>query len=128
MNTKKGIIVMCQNCIHYVACQKFGVLKSDFIKCEIFKDKELYLELPCKIGDTVYVVRQMTQKECIEAGVEPYIIRINNHISKSVSYTNRPYKIIETKMKQSYYNLYGKTVFLTYNEALNRRILLNKKG
>ena len=126
MNTKKGIIIMCQNCIHYVACQKFGVLKSDFIKCEIFKDKELYLERPCKIGDTVYVVRQMTQKECIESGIEPYVICINNRISKSVSYMNRPYKIVEAKMKCSYYNQFGKTVFLDYGKALQKLKDYNK--
>ena len=60
----------CKNCIHYDMClEKFRKSKAEGFyelidekeyfahadECDFFKDKSLYIELPCKVGDTVYV-------------------------------------------------------------------------
>ena len=45
----------CTDCIHYEACLPF----YDNIKmevCDTFADEKSYIKLPCKYGDTVYVV------------------------------------------------------------------------
>lgn len=52
----------CKNCIHYKACESLlgylnttsGVGGETDKKCPTFADKSRFIELPCKIGDTVY--------------------------------------------------------------------------
>lgn len=48
----------CRDCIHYDVCGMCG--NEDDIKamtfCRYFKDKSRIIELPCKIGDTLYYV------------------------------------------------------------------------
>ena len=41
----------CKDCIYYDVC-------DDYILtfCRGFKDKSRFIELPCKVGDTVYVL------------------------------------------------------------------------
>lgn len=51
----------CKDCIHYYACSAGGGLfnekdESKEMRCGHFKDKSRYIELPCKVGDTVYTV------------------------------------------------------------------------
>ncbi len=48
----------CENCIHYDACKKIsdvhGLAFGSSPFCDHFKDKSLFVELPCKVGDTLY--------------------------------------------------------------------------
>lgn len=50
----------CKDCIHYEVCNALD--ESGQVKilvpsqCGYFKDKSKYIELPCIIGDTVYVL------------------------------------------------------------------------
>lgn len=58
----------CKDCMHYDAClsrisfmMDYDDINDMFIKdiekrCNQFKDKSKYIELPCKVGDTVYVL------------------------------------------------------------------------
>lgn len=54
----------CKDCIHYELCevQAFNGFnknwdpEKDWKHCGVFKDKSKYIKLPCKVGDTVYVV------------------------------------------------------------------------
>lgn len=39
----------CKDCVHHDICECAG---RDI--CEDFKDKSRFIELPCKVGDTVY--------------------------------------------------------------------------
>lgn len=72
----------CKDCIHYDVCGYRNIENpkecnetisdlNDIEKlCESFKDKSLYIELPCKVGDTVY--------EPTRRGINTYkIVRIN---------------------------------------------------
>ena len=118
---KKGVSDMiCKSCIHYFICKKFNALNYQKDKCELYEHKELYLKLPCQIGEPVFVIRKMNQNECIKAGITPVEWNINNRTIHSIDYQNRPYTIIKTTMKRSYYRHFGKTVFTDYNEALKQ--------
>lgn len=45
----------CEKCYHYEVCREFFELDFTVENCNTFKDKSLIVELPCKIGDTVYI-------------------------------------------------------------------------
>lgn len=44
----------CKDCIHNEMC--YGTHTDDSPTCCDFKDKSRYIELPCKVGDTVYLI------------------------------------------------------------------------
>jgi hypothetical protein len=47
----------CKSCIHYGVCKFQGyydVLNSG--GCGDFEDKDLFIKLPCKIGDPLYIL------------------------------------------------------------------------
>ena len=45
----------CVHCVHKDVC-RYSSLKYIEIDCRHFKDKSLFVELPCAIGETVYMV------------------------------------------------------------------------
>lgn len=49
----------CENCIHFDVCD--ALAKNDIPKvspslCGCYKDNSRYIELPCKVGDAVWIV------------------------------------------------------------------------
>lgn len=86
----------CKDCIHYDICEKFYTDEDMRVLtyCSDFKDKSKYIELPCKVGDTVYQADRM----------RIYQSRIKNIIfdTDGVAFDK---------------NAIGKTVFLTREEA-----------
>ena len=45
----------CENCIHYDVCEMFGNVRyREEHSCRCFKAKSLFVELPCKVGITLY--------------------------------------------------------------------------
>ncbi len=50
--------MICKDCFHYELCNDFvfggGIELSNADKCRHFKDKSLFLKLPCKMGDEIY--------------------------------------------------------------------------
>ena len=51
----------CKECIHFDKCSADSehIFGNDYANkveevCDFFKDKARYIELPCKVGDTVY--------------------------------------------------------------------------
>ena len=46
----------CENCIHNEVCAYRHHYHNMVIDCKKFKDKSLYVELPCKVGDKVYII------------------------------------------------------------------------
>lgn len=79
----------CEDCIHGNICKNEQYFDWSY-DCRDFKDKSKFIELPCNVGDTVYAI------------VNPYI---------SSAY------ICETKFIVSLFDSFGKTVFLTREEA-----------
>ena len=55
-----GLKVTCKDCIHYCLCNYEEICHYDIdtIKnakdCSFFRDRSRFVELPCKVGDTVY--------------------------------------------------------------------------
>lgn len=46
-----------ENCLYYEACYEWGNILDPIhggVPCDSFKDKNLFVELPCKIGDKMY--------------------------------------------------------------------------
>ena len=73
--------------------------------------------LPCKVGDTVYQVDYMTHSEALKSGIpqskDPYQNR--KYGRKRAEYL--PLIVREKKMVKSLFRDFGKTVFLTRQEA-----------
>lgn len=67
----------CKDCMHEEVCNIFsGDLNEDGAeKCVCFKDHNRFVELPCKIGDTVFVVNGF--KEIDELEVDYYVVEKN---------------------------------------------------
>lgn len=45
----------CKDCVHVEACENLMKhLSYTPVPCSLFKDRYRFVELPCKLGDTVY--------------------------------------------------------------------------
>lgn len=95
----------CQDCIYFPKCDEYPFDESG---CEDFKDHSGFVELPCKIGDTVYrmlphedFVMECTVVEfCITARTYMIVREVQFNARRGVEFTE-----------------IGKSVFLTREEA-----------
>ena len=103
----------CENCIHDKACHLW--LKGYAVSCDNFKGKSLFVELPCKVGITLYFLYN-----------RPYADK--PVLTTQIYETNEWYFEIDEKeiaicprmihgLNGNYYYHIGKTVFLTKEEA-----------
>lgn len=95
--------------------KKYGINHIwDIIQAE--QDGRLVM-FPCKVGDTVYVIRTMTHSEALKSGVPEFRDKWSNrkYARKRAQY--RPMIVEERKMVKTYFSKIGKTVFLTREEA-----------
>lgn len=97
----------CENCYHSNLCKYSG----DVTVCEIFKDKSLIAELPCKVGDVVYQID----------GGEIYLIKISDIVISDCDIEFNGCEIDDEGNEFDEYSIqlseFGKTVFLTREEA-----------
>lgn len=110
----------CRNCIHERVCSALiesGLPYNDECPAEIFclkfKDKSKFIELPCKVGDTVYVIMDIESVHSRILEMKVLSIEIKDQIS-----------FFAKTVKKYLYNYgsfiledIGKTVFLTRKEA-----------
>lgn len=114
----------CENCIHYEICDHYHIAtdtgeyayqnidleeREDVEEiCDHFKDKSLFVELPCKVGDDVwYNTFKKNATVCI--GIQPHKVdRID------VCLVCGEKELIETKIP--IWQI-GKIVFLTKEDA-----------
>lgn len=82
----------CIDCIH---CEVCAYVSPFLPTCSDFKNKSKYIELPCAVGETVYLISEK---------YDPFDM-------------NMSYGIIETPFKPNLMNLIGKVIFLTKEEA-----------
>lgn len=114
-------MVTCKDCIHYDVCDiwrreegmdaKFYAETEDG-KCEHFADKSRFVELPCKIGDKVYLISSSRGKKVISP----------REVEGVGYFGNQEWLITTTEDWEGWW--LGKTVFLAREEAeaeLNRR-------
>lgn len=80
----------CKDCVHYEVCNKLGdEVLENFDICVGFKDKSKFIELPCKVGDKVFIIGRNNHETYINTG----------------------------RFRISDIEKFGKTVFLTKEEA-----------
>lgn len=65
----------CKDCINYDVCSTKGANCDRANHCEMFKDHNRFVELPCKAGDKVFVVNGF--KEIEEFEVDYYVVKKN---------------------------------------------------
>ena len=91
--------IKCENCIHDQVCEMIGT-GTMMGTCSKYKDKSLFVELPCEIGSKIYLIVEKRARHW---------------------YANTFKFIRETKLTEaSAYRMsrdFGKTVFLTKEEA-----------
>lgn len=69
----------CKDCLYDIVCEFYaGDLNKDGAeKCVCFKDRNRFVELPCKVGDTVYYITGLSRKYIKSANVNEIIINCN---------------------------------------------------
>lgn len=131
----------CENCIHFDVCANQSRMwedegyRTDFNTrddaenmCQLYKDKSLFVELPCKVGDTVYMpwkwngqkgiaqLRVTTMLEIIGLGLDFGTNFETDDDAYYEEYNGGRFEIEDV----------GKTVFLTKEEA--EKALKEKQG
>ena len=113
----------CKSCIHYSICKDengntdyYGITYEEL--CSDFKDKSKFIELPCKVGEEIYVMNRenIPQKMILE---EP---DIRCHCAKEDNLCmalcdNKKHGICAYRFMNDGSDI-GKKVFLTREEAL----------
>lgn len=111
----------CKDCIHERVCNALIVqglpYNDDKLPaeafCMTFKDKSRFVELPCNANDTVYVIQNNTI-------IQSYIIQLK-YEQEAENYgkfvRNRIYTVIGNVLIEFDFSDFGKSVFLTREEA-----------
>ena len=72
----------CKDCIHYELCSAEKSCLPNYVNCKYFKDRNRFVELPCKLGETFYKIDRRSDKKqvrdyfaeeitiCVVRGVE----------------------------------------------------------
>ena len=112
----------CKDCVHVEVCYEKNLhvavgmniiprfkYKRIEQKCKNFKDRSRFVELPCKVGDTLFVPTRNLVSE--------YKI-VSFHIcGEGIWYRTNVIKGILTRLISDNVEIIGKTVFLTREEA-----------
>lgn len=113
----------CKDCLHVEVCVSYvreaykraHLASSDLNSlrslrcddCEHFKDRSRFVELPCKVGDTVYVLCKQIVCDTVDG------IAIEKFPDSSIRY-----QIYCEKSRATYeFKDFGKTIFLSREEA-----------
>lgn len=106
----------CKDCIHHEACdywlskERKHLISDEGFICEHFKDHTRFVELPCKVGDKVYVL-------CVENKIQVKSIRIISILEATVIYYFDDEKFNSSLNDYCCKDDLGETVFLTRAEA-----------
>lgn len=105
----------CKNCLHYEVCADV-MLKIANPICKCFLDKSKIIELPCKVGDTVWWVTTIVDENCEE---KPDILL--GEIASFSMQKEGLWAFCRYVGGLTFWHLvsdyFGKTVFLTREEA-----------
>ena len=112
----------CKDCVHWEACREYftGLAAArgvdldateleqifDSDDCDQFHDRSCFVELPCKVGDTIYVVEK---GKIIQDSVVTLYVAYFGGDEETFQFDG-----IKT---DGYFSDFGKTVFLTKEEA-----------
>ena len=123
----------CKDCIHYdvcaehlsvIGCEDLHGFDDEQIDCKHFKDKSLVLDLPCKMGDTVYRIVYVYNGEPKIIEGEIFEFAITNESASVKRIKHRFYFMAkgEDYIRRNYsywgdFEDFGTFVFLTREEA-----------
>lgn len=103
----------CKDCLHNKVCINFSSYNDDLkMVCPEFKDRSRFVELPCKIGDMVYL-KLNGIAEILKGDVRKMSFSRKNELVICIGrrqgryYTTGNFKL----------SSFGKSVFLTLEEA-----------
>ena len=66
----------CEQCLYYPKCDECPFDESG---CDHFKDRSLFVELPCRIGSDLWWISSETHTvECIKGGVKGFVVKDDN--------------------------------------------------
>lgn len=114
------MMATCKDCLHFEVCkfmygEEFEQHWPPFGTCDRFKDSSRFVELPCKVGDTVYAVRRCSchrhDDTPWKACVGKVALKSNKGIARACLYVST------TPFKVEHLSQIGKTAFLTREEA-----------
>lgn len=114
----------CKDCIHNDVCEALemnGLAKVHPKQCGFYTDRSRYVELPCKVGDTLYVLSQTRDKRVLPF-INKYEVTSITMRKKSISIFHE----MDGHIKIFKQADIGKTVFLTKEEA--EKALAERKG
>lgn len=137
----------CKDCLFYdfcIDCNDFDERgnpikynRCEWEECECFKDKSRFVELPCKVGDTVYLVdrtrdgRLGSIYRVIECIVEKIVLRYSTFQKRTVMETHLEYEendyIVCTFEKIVHESSFGYTVFTNEQDAETAREKMEKE-
>lgn len=110
----------CKNCLHYKACKDYGVdeVCEELSVCKQFTDRSEWVHLPCKVGDSYYMVRQF----CTYGGDYEHRLFSVSDCEICSKECDKKSEIVEYKFKSAeqvleYKPLFGRIIFLTREEA-----------
>lgn len=118
-----------ENCIYFELCQFFDGKYYSPCDCNFFKDRSRFVELPCKVGDTVwFILTDLDDISLKDYTVTAGRCAINNgDIVTEIGTSGFWYQAIYNDGRTKTFNPsnddfcewdeFGKTVFLTREEA-----------
>ena len=115
----------CKDCLHYEACKSqvprtFWDSELFYHDCKYFKDRSRFVELPCKVGDTLYMLNR-NKSNIQEMTLDKPDIRCHcvkdDEFSCCMPICNDKENGICAYRFDLDFSAIGKTVFLTREEA-----------
>lgn len=97
-------MIDCKNCLHYAVCG-YALNSKTVYRCDYFANKSRVIELPCKVGDICWFIRN---NKIIKTTVEKIVLKEKGRLYLKLSCNS----LYETSCRSI-----GKTVFFTYEEA-----------
>lgn len=96
----------CKDCLSYDVCSIADIMGKNFC-CPDCKDRNRFVELPCKVGDTVYSIKNhnIYERKVTRIIFDPITI---------IQFMAKDYVCYASPIGR---NDFGKTVFLTREEA-----------
>lgn len=131
----------CKDCIHYDVCGRktFHFANKLYRKdvndiekwCETLKDKSRFVELPCKVGDTVYYVANIGRTSRLLPFINEYSV-FEITLSKRQIYFHLCHKNDNGKNEKVYHTVsiekFNKNVFTDKSKAEAKLKELSKNG
>ena len=142
MSTCKATIILgekdiCKDCMKADGCKHKANLDKDSIigmsveECEYFKDRSKFIEMPCKVGDTVWRIEDVWHLDDKATGAYHYEKEVVEFRVRSISISynskgvwTKKFRICQVKNSKTidhqhdvYFCYFGKTVFPNKEEA-----------